>query len=189
MNVVLITVLLGTLLVLVVVLALTLAFQRRVGPDEALVVSTSAAAEPRVAFSSRMVFPLLHRATSVSLREQTLTFERRGETSLRTGTEPIELQATFRLRVSRTAEDVLEVSRAMGDQASDPAAIHARFAPRLEEALETAARATTARAIEEDRSSFKDAVIALAGEDLGGFVLVDLNVTGVSGGAPSPYRG
>ena len=188
MSVVLIG-LLGSVLVLLLTIATVASCYRKVEPDEALVVSTASGTEPRVAFSARVVFPKLQRASTVSLREHAIAFDRRGEAALRTRTEQVELQATFRLRVNPTTHDVLEVSREMGERASDPAAIRERFAPKLEEALETIARACTAQEIEEDRARFKDAVMALAAEDLQGFVLVDLNLTGISVGAPSAYRG
>ncbi len=188
LNFVLIGVLVGALTLLITI-AIFASCYRKVEPDEALVVSTSTGAEPRVAFSARVVVPMLQRASTVSLREHAIAFDRRGEAALRTRTEQVELQATFRLRVNPTTEGVLEVSREMGERASDPGAIRERFAPKLEEALETIARACTAQEIEEDRARFKDAVMALAAEDLQGFVLVDVNLTGISVGASSPYRG
>jgi uncharacterized membrane protein YqiK len=186
------TILLGVgLLVLIMAgcAAMVASFFRRVAPDEALVLNRPGRG-PEATFASTMVFPVLHQAHRVSLREQAVGVDRHGDRALRSRDDrAVELVATFRLRVNNTQEDVLKAFTAMGEDASTLEAVRSRFEPGFSEALETVARQLDAETIEKDRAQFKDLVFRVIGTDLDGFRLEDVSVTAVRIQPGSAYRG
>jgi uncharacterized membrane protein YqiK len=178
-----------TLAVMVGALVLIAKFYRRVPSGRALVIHTMQQ-DPVVAFTSRVVFPIVHRAEELDVSVRTLEIERSGRNGLVCQDGLLaDVRVTFYVRVNPTADDVLRVARSVGcARASDPAALRELFEPKFSGALETVARAMTFDEIGAARERFKDQVIALIGTDLDGFRLDDVAVRSGAAQPPGGYR-
>jgi len=161
----------ATLVLLVLILVAVARMYQRVDRSEALVLNGTR--EPRVSFSGALVVPLLHRAERVSLAVHPIVVDRHGAEGVVCRDKiRADIRVTFLVRVNRTVEDVLKVAETVGcARASDPAVLHAIFAAKFTDALETVARQFEFDQIHRDRGQFLDQVIEVTGRDLQGFIL------------------
>ena len=128
-----------------------------------------------VFFTRALVLPVAHSAELVDTSIKTIEIDRRGSDGLpcRDGIRA-NVEATFFVRVNRTAEDVRKVVETLGaERASDQATLEELFAAKFSEGLKTVAANLDFEELYLERERFKDAVIQTIGEDLGGFVLDD----------------
>ncbi|MCU0695846.1 MAG: SPFH domain-containing protein [Myxococcaceae bacterium] len=145
----------------------------------ALVVHTPSGV-PRVSFTGAVVLPGVHRTELLDLRERTTRIDRSPANTLVTKEgASLCLTATFTFQVSRSPDAIAKVLQRLGAaRANDDAALDQHVRPRLEQALEVSANATTAEALFADRTAFRDDVLLAVGAHLDeGFEVTDLVLT------------
>jgi uncharacterized membrane protein YqiK len=137
--------------------------------------------DPQVVFTRALVLPFLHRAETIDLAMHSIQLSRRGRDGLVCRDSiRADVQATFLVRVNRTAEDVLRVADSVGcARASDPAALEHLFAGKFGEALATVARMLEFTELVSKRQDYKDQVIEVIGRDLAGYILDDLVIDSI----------
>lgn len=148
----------------------------RVEQGHALVVSKPGRVD--VCFGGALVIPLIHRAEPIDLRTKPLVIRRSGKDGLVCRDDVrVDLEATFYVRVSKTADDVLKVAQSIGcARAGDPAVLQELLVAKFSEALKTVARHLELEELHTRRHDFKEQVLEMIGEDLGGYVLDDVAI-------------
>jgi len=155
-------------------LALLARFYRQVDQGRALVINTMRA-EPVVAFTGAIVYPIINRAEVMDLSVKTVEIDRRGKEGLICNDNiRADINVTFFVRVNKTTDDVLKVAQSIGCQrASDQAALEELFSAKFAEALKTVGKHFDFDALYTKRDEFKDKIIEVIGKDLNGFILDD----------------
>ena len=155
-------------------LALVARFYRQVDQGRALVINTMRA-EPVVAFTGAVVYPVINRAEVMDLSVKTIDIDRRGKEGLICNDNiRADINVTFFVRVNKTVEDVLKVAQSIGCQrASDAKALEELFTAKFAEALKTVGKHFNFDELYTKRDDFKDKIIEVIGKDLNGFILDD----------------
>src|SRR3954464_3024925 len=161
-------------LVLFGVLIMVARFYRQVDQGRALVINTMRA-EPVVAFTGAVVYPIINRAEIMDLSVKTIDIDRRGKEGLICNDNiRADINVTFFVRVNKTVEDVLKVAQSIGCQrASDAKALEELFTAKFAEALKTVGKHFNFDELYTKRDDFKDKIIEVIGKDLNGFILDD----------------
>ncbi len=156
------------------VLALLARFYRQVDQGRALVINTMRA-EPVVAFTGSIVYPIINRAETMDLSVKTVEIDRRGKEGLICNDNiRADINVTFFVRVNKTVDDVLKVAQSIGcARASDAEALKELFTAKFAEALKTVGKHFNFEELYTKRDEFKDKIIEVIGKDLNGFVLDD----------------
>jgi uncharacterized membrane protein YqiK len=165
----------GVIVVLVLgTLVLIARFYRQVDQGRALIVNTMRA-EPVVAFTGAIVYPIINRAEIMDLSVKTIEIDRRGKEGLICADNiRADINVTFFVRVNKTVEDVLKVAQSIGCQrASDPNTLKELFTAKFSEALKTVGKHFNFEELYTKRDEFKDKIIQVIGKDLNGFILDD----------------
>jgi uncharacterized membrane protein YqiK len=155
-------------------LALVARFYRQVDQGRALVINTMRA-EPVVAFTGAVVYPIINRAEVMDLSVKTIDIDRRGKEGLICNDNiRADINVTFFVRVNKTVEDVLKVAQSIGcARASDAKALEELFTAKFAEALKTVGKHFNFEELYLKRDDFKDKIIEVIGKDLNGFILDD----------------
>jgi uncharacterized membrane protein YqiK len=155
-------------------LALVARFYRQVDQGRALVINTMRA-EPVVAFTGAVVYPIINRAEIMDLSVKTIDIDRRGKEGLICNDNiRADINVTFFVRVNKTVDDVLKVAQSIGCQrASDAKALEELFTAKFAEALKTVGKHFNFDELYTKRDDFKDKIIEVIGKDLNGFILDD----------------
>jgi uncharacterized membrane protein YqiK len=155
-------------------LALVARFYRQVDQGRALVINTMRA-EPVVAFTGAVVYPIINRAEVMDLSVKTIDIDRRGKEGLICNDNiRADINVTFFVRVNKTVDDVLKVAQSIGCQrASDAKALEELFTAKFAEALKTVGKHFNFDELYTKRDDFKDKIIEVIGKDLNGFILDD----------------
>src|SRR5689334_14837132 len=155
-------------------LALVARFYRQVDQGRALVINTMRA-EPVVAFTGAVVYPIINRAEIMDLSVKTIDIDRRGKEGLICNDNiRADINVTFFVRVNKTREDVLKVAQSIGcARASDPKTLEELFTAKFAEALKTVGKHFNFEQLYTKRDDFKDKIIEVIGKDLNGFILDD----------------
>ena len=155
-------------------LALLARFYRQVDQGRALVINTMRA-DPVVAFTGAVVYPIINRAETMDLSVKTVEIDRRGKEGLICNDNiRADINVTFFVRVNKTVDDVLKVAQSIGCQrASDPKALEELFTAKFAEALKTVGKHFNFEELYTKRDEFKDKIIEVIGKDLNGFILDD----------------
>jgi uncharacterized membrane protein YqiK len=155
-------------------LALVARFYRQVDQGRALVINTMRA-EPVVAFTGAVVYPIINRSEIMDLSVKTIDIDRRGKEGLICNDNiRADINVTFFVRVNKTVDDVLKVAQSIGcARASDPKALEELFTAKFAEALKTVGKHFNFDELYTKRDDFKDKIIEVIGKDLNGFILDD----------------
>lgn len=131
--------------------------------------------ELRVSRTSAYVIPVLQHGTLLRVEATPLRVEHVGDRALHFGDGArANATATLTIDVPMDLDAIRRVATEVGAaRANDPGELHALFAPRLSDALQTVAGAMTSDAFLADRDAYRRRVRERLG-DLGGFRLVDL---------------
>jgi flotillin len=151
--------------------ALMIRFYRRIGPNEALVVTTPNGV--RVARRGHLVIPFLHSAESIDLATKQLRVERKGRDAPTTkdGVQA-DLVVVFYLHVPENEEDILKAAKLIGaDRLRDAAALKELLAPQLGGAIDTVARNVAFEALENEREMLEEKVLEILQTELDGLNL------------------
>jgi uncharacterized membrane protein YqiK len=163
---------LGGGLLLLACLVLIVVRYRRVELGQALLLH-SRLGRPRVTFNGAVVLPLLHRAEVMDLSLRVVRVSLRGRESIlcQDGLRA-DLKVAFYVRVDKSPEAVLAVSRGLGgERARDEATLERLFADRFAAAVREVGGRFALEDIYPRREAFKAGLRQVIGEELGGFVL------------------
>ena len=160
------------LIALMILVALVRAFYVKVEQGTALIVN-DLSARPKVRFTGALVVPVLYKAEIMRISLITLQVDRRGKEGLICKDNiRADITVAYYLRVNETTEDVLKVAKSIGaSRASDLNAVDELFNAKFSEALKTVGKKFDFIELFEKREEFRDAVVAVIGRDLNGYVL------------------
>ena len=149
-------------------------FYKKVLQGEAL-INNKMGKDPVVSFSGGLVLPIIHRSEVMDISIKTIELDRRGSDGLICRDNiRADIKVTFFVRVNKTSEDVLKVAQSIGTaRASDQQTIEELFIAKFSEALKTVGYSMDFVDLYDKREQFKDAIIAVIGTDLNGYVLED----------------
>ena len=165
------------LIALMILVALVRAFYVNVEQGTALIVN-DLSARPKVRFTCALVVPVLYKAEIMRISLITLQVDRRGKEGLICRDNiRADITVAYYLRVNETTEDVLKVAKSIGaSRASDLNAVDELFNAKFSEALKTVGKKFDFIELFEKREEFRDAVVAVIGRDLNGYVLEDVAI-------------
>lgn len=165
------------LIALMILISLVRAFYMKVEQGTALIVN-DLSARPKVRFTGALVVPVLYKAEIMRISLITLQVDRRGKEGLICRDNiRADITVAYYLRVNETTEDVLKVAKSIGaSRASDLNAVDELFNAKFSEALKTVGKKFDFIELFEKREEFRDAVVAVIGRDLNGYVLEDVAI-------------
>ena len=160
--------------VLMGLLILISRFYRKVGPEEALIITGVGGL--RVATGrGTIVVPIAHRAEQMDLSVKRIEISRRGESGLICRDNiRADIEVAFFVRVNNTREDILQVAQSLGcRRASEHQALVELFDAKFSEALKTVGKHFQFVDLYTERDKFKDEILKHIGTDLNGYILDD----------------
>jgi len=162
------------LIIIAVLAALTYsALYRKVPQGKALVISTTN--KVLVTFTGALVIPVIHKGEIMDTSVKTIEIDRRGTEGLICGDNiRADIKVNFFVRVNKSEEDVIKVAQAIGvERASSQETLEELFVAKFSEALKTVGKQLDFIDLYTERAQFRDAIIAVIGTDLNGYVLED----------------
>lgn len=149
-------------------------FYRKVGPEEALVV-TGVGGMQVATGSGMIVIPVMHRSELMDLSVKRIEIARRGEAGLICRDNiRADIEVAFFVRVNNTKEDILNVAQSLGcRRASTRDALVELFDAKFSEALKTVGKRFDFVELYNERDKFKEEILKVLGTDLNGYVLDD----------------
>ncbi|MCA9018997.1 MAG: flotillin family protein, partial [Planctomycetaceae bacterium] len=149
-------------------------FYRKVGPEEALVLTGIGGL--RVANGEGIiVIPVLHRADQMDLSVKRIEIARKGEVGLICRDNiRADIEVAFFVRVNNTAADIRNVAQSLGcKRASSREALIELFDAKFSEALKTVGKHFDFVELYNERDKFKEEILKIIGTDLNGYILDD----------------
>jgi uncharacterized membrane protein YqiK len=149
-------------------------FYRKVGPEEAIVISGKGGLRA-ASGEGTWVIPVLHRAEQMDLSVKRIEIHRKGESGLICKDNiRADIEVAFFVRVNNTKEDILQVAQSLGcRRASDQPALIELFDAKFSEALKTVGKHFDFVELFTERDKFKERILSVIGTDLNGYVLDD----------------
>lgn len=149
-------------------------FYRKVGPEEAL-VKTGIGGLQVATGGGMWVIPVMHRAELMDLSVKRIEISRRGASGLICKDNVrADIEVAFFVRVNNHREDIMQVAQALGcRRASEHQALVELFDAKFSEALKTVGKRFDFVELYEERHRFKEAILAVTGTDLNGYILDD----------------
>lgn len=161
----------------IVIIGLAVAFSRfyrKVGPEEALVITGLGGLKVATG-TGIIVVPILHRADQMDLSVKRIEIVRKGEIGLICRDNiRADIEVAFFVRVNNTASDIRNVAQSLGCQrASSREALVELFDAKFSEALKTVGKHFDFVELYNERDKFKEEILKIIGTDLNGYVLDD----------------
>ncbi len=149
-------------------------FYRKVGPEEAIVLTGKGGLRAATG-TGIWVIPILHRAHEMDLSVKRIEIHRRGEAGLVCKDNiRADIEVAFFVRVNNTTEDILMVAQSLGcKRASEREALVELFDAKFSEGLKTVGKHFDFVELYEARDRFKEQILKVIGTDLNGYVLDD----------------
>ena len=146
---------------------------RKVEQGKALIVSTMRSV--KVTFTGQVVMPIIHKAELMDISVKTIDIDRRGTEGLICRDNiRADIKTTFFVKVNKTSDDVIKVAQSIGCvRASDQRTLDELFNAKFAEALKTVGKQLDFVDLYTKRNEFRDAIVAVIGTDLNGYVLED----------------
>jgi uncharacterized membrane protein YqiK len=146
---------------------------RKVEQGKALIVSTMRSV--KVTFTGQVVMPIIHKAEVMDTSVKTIDIDRRGTEGLICRDNiRADIKTTFFVKVNKTSDDVIKVAQSIGCvRASDQRTLDELFNAKFAEALKTVGKQLDFVDLYTKRNEFRDAIVAVIGTDLNGYVLED----------------
>ncbi len=161
---------LATLIVLVVVLAIAIAFLQRFyrkATREKALIRTGAGGQKVVMDGGALVLPFLHRADQIDMRTMRLEVLRTGEKSMMSEDRlRLDLEMEFYLRVQPTPEGIAIAAQAIGSRALNPENLKTLFGGRFIDAMQAVVATQTMDELHENRGVFVTKVAETLKENL-----------------------
>ncbi len=149
-------------------------FFRKVGPEEALV--GTGIGGMRVASGGGMwVVPIMHRVELMDLSVKRIEIARRGSSGLICKDNVrADIEVAFFVRVNNQKEAIMQVAQSLGcRRSSEHQSLVELFDAKFSEALKTVGKRFDFVELYEERDKFKEAILAVIGTDLNGYILDD----------------
>ncbi|MBA3312568.1 MAG: flotillin family protein [Planctomycetota bacterium] len=164
----------AALFVLIAVGSLFSKFYRKVGPEEAIVISGKGGLRA-ASGEGTWVIPVLHRAEHMDLSVKRIEIHRKGESGLICKDNiRADIEVAFFVRVNNSKEAILQVAQSLGcKRASDRLALIELFDAKFSEALKTVGKHFEFVELFVERDKFKEQILKVIGTDLNGYVLDD----------------
>ncbi|HEX6985123.1 MAG TPA: SPFH domain-containing protein, partial [Planctomycetaceae bacterium] len=149
-------------------------FYRKVGPEEAIVISGKGGLRA-ASGEGTWVIPVLHRAEHMDLSVKRIEIARKGESGLICKDNiRADIEVAFFVRVNNTKEAILQVAQSLGcKRASDRQALIELFDAKFSEALKTVGKHFEFVELFTERDKFKEQILKVIGTDLNGYILDD----------------
>ncbi|MCA8994352.1 MAG: flotillin family protein [Planctomycetaceae bacterium] len=149
-------------------------FYRKVGPEEALVVTGIGGLQVATG-RGMIVIPVMHRPELMDLSVKRIEIQRRGEAGLICQDNiRADIEVAFFVRVNNTKDDILNVAQSLGcKRASTRDALIELFDAKFSEALKTVGKQFDFVELYNERDRFKEEILKVIGTDLNGYVLDD----------------
>ncbi|MCH9653344.1 MAG: flotillin family protein [Planctomycetes bacterium] len=149
-------------------------FYRKVGPEEALVITGLGGLKVATG-TGIIVVPILHRADQMDLSVKRIEIVRKGEIGLICRDNiRADIEVAFFVRVNNTAVDIRNVAQSLGcRRASSRDALIELFDAKFSEALKTVGKHFDFVELYNERDKFKEEILKIIGTDLNGYVLDD----------------
>ena len=149
-------------------------FYRKVGPEEAIVISGMGGLRAATG-QGMLVYPFLHRAEHMDLSVKRIEIARKGESGLICKDNiRADIEVAFFVRVNNNKEAILQVAQSLGcRRASDREALVELFDAKFSEALKTVGKHFDFVELFIERDKFKEQILKVIGTDLNGYVLDD----------------
>ncbi len=149
-------------------------FYRKVGPEEAIVISGKGGLRA-ASGEGTWVIPVLHRAEHMDLSVKRIEIHRKGEGGLICKDNiRADIEVAFFVRVNNAKEAILQVAQSLGcKRASDRAALVELFDAKFSEGLKTVGKHFDFVELFIERDKFKEQILKVIGTDLNGYVLDD----------------
>ena len=177
-NLIFVASIIGVLVVMALgLVGLVRKFYVKVEQGTALIIN-GLKSTPTVSFTGGFIIPVLYKAETMKISLIAIQVGRKGSEGLICKDNMrADIEVAFYLRVNETEADVLKVAKAVGSaRASDKNAVNELFNAKFSEALKTAGKQFDFLELFEKRQEFRDAVIAIIGKDLNGYVLEDVAI-------------
>ncbi|WP_339731743.1 flotillin family protein [uncultured Gimesia sp.] len=163
--------------VVIVIVGLLVAFSRfyrKVGPEEALVITGLGGLNVATG-KGIMVIPIVHRAEQMDLSVKRIEIARKGEVGLICRDNiRADIEVAFFVRVNNTVGDIRNVAQSLGcRRASSRDALIELFDAKFSEALKTVGKHFDFVELYNERDKFKEEILKIIGTDLNGYVLDD----------------
>tara|TARA_R110002111_G_scaffold248400_2_gene312079 strand:+ start:1046 stop:3145 length:2100 start_codon:yes stop_codon:yes gene_type:complete len=163
--------------VMIVLVGLAIAFSRfyrKVGPEEALVITGLGGLKVATG-TGIIVIPILHRADQMDLSVKRIEIARKGEVGLICRDNiRADIEVAFFVRVNNTVGDIRNVAQSLGcRRASSREALIELFDAKFSEALKTVGKHFDFVELYNERDKFKEEILKIIGTDLNGYVLDD----------------
>jgi len=149
-------------------------FYRKVGPEEALVITGLGGLKVATG-TGIIVIPILHRADQMDLSVKRIEIARKGEVGLICRDNiRADIEVAFFVRVNNTVSDIRNVAQSLGcRRASSREALIELFDAKFSEALKTVGKHFDFVELYNERDKFKEEILKIIGTDLNGYVLDD----------------
>jgi uncharacterized membrane protein YqiK len=149
-------------------------FYRKVGPEEAIVISGKGGLRA-ASGEGTWVIPVLHRAEHMDLSVKRIEIHRKGESGLICKDNiRADIEVAFFVRVNNSKEAILQVAQSLGcRRASDRNALVELFDAKFSEALKTVGKHFDFVELFVERDKFKEQILKVLGTDLNGYILDD----------------
>lgn len=149
-------------------------FYRKVGPEEALVITGLGGLKVATG-TGIIVIPILHRADQMDLSVKRIEIARKGEVGLICRDNiRADIEVAFFVRVNNTVGDIRNVAQSLGcRRASSRDALIELFDAKFSEALKTVGKHFDFVELYNERDKFKEEILKIIGTDLNGYVLDD----------------
>ncbi|HUG89727.1 MAG TPA: SPFH domain-containing protein [Planctomycetaceae bacterium] len=169
-----VAIIVGVVLVLLVIASSFSKFYRKVGPEEAMVVTGVGGLKVGTG-TGIWVIPVFQRFEQMDLSVKRIEIARRGEAGLICKDNiRADIEVAFFVRVNNTKEDILQVAQSLGcRRASDPQALNELFNAKFSEALKTVGKHFDFTELYNQREQFKEQILKVIGTDLNGYKLDD----------------
>lgn len=143
---------------------------RTVEPGTALVI-TGASSRPKVVFTRAMVIPVLHRAETIDITTKRLVLVAEGANGVVCRDRlRADVTVCFDVRVSPTAEDIMQVAQAIGcARAGELDTLKQLFMARFQEAVRSVFIQLEFAEVAENVEEVRDQILRVIGEDLSGY--------------------
>ena len=149
-------------------------FYRKVGPEEALVITGWRGLKVATG-EGIIVIPILHRADQMDLSVKRIEIARKGEAGLICRDNiRADIEVAFFVRVNNTVADISNVAQSLGcRRASSREALVELFDAKFSEALKTVGKHFDFVELYNERDKFKEEILKIIGTDLNGYILDD----------------
>jgi flotillin len=151
-------------------------------------VKTGMGGKKAIIDGGAIVVPVVHQLVWVMLDTMKLEIDRRGKDALLTNDKlRADIRAEFYIRVTKTAEGVLQAASSLGSRCSDPSAVMQLVEAKLVSALRAVAATMKLEELNEKRNEFSEKVQGMVSKDIehNGYMLESVTISHLDQAPPA----